>query len=378
MKPWLKWTAGALVLAMLGAGLVRTLVAQKNRQEALQAQQLAQKTEVSVDLAASDLVQVKTLDLTRVVPVSGPLYAVRTAFVKARISGELQGLTLREGDTVKAGQVVAQIDPTESQARLRQARQQAQAAKAQVDIAQRNFDNNRALVAQGFISSTALQSSQATLDAAQANWAAAQASVDLAVKALDDAVLRAPISGQVAQRLAQPGERVTAESRVLEIVDNSRLELQAGLNAADSLQVKIGQQARLRIEGADAPLPARVERINPSATSGSRAVLVYLAVEPRPGLRQGLFAEGALLTGELRAPAIPVSAVRTDKPQPYVQMVQDGQIRHLNIQPGARGQHDGETFVSVSDVPEGAQLVAGTVGALRAGTRVSLSPAGKE
>lgn len=366
------------MLALLAAGLARTLIAQKNRQEALQAQQIAQKTEVAVELSASDLVQVKTLDLTRTIAVSGPLSAVRTAFVKARVSGELQGMTVREGDNVKVGQVVAQIDPTESQARLRQAQQQAQAAKAQMEIAQRNFDNNRALVSQGFISSTALQSSQAALDAAQANWVAAQAGTDLAAKALDDAIMRAPIAGQVSQRLAQPGERVSVESRILEIVDNSQLELQASLNAADSLQVKIGQLAQVRIEGAPESMQARVERINPSATTGSRAVLIYLRLLPHAGLRQGLFAEGTLLTGTLRAPAVALSAVRTDKPQPYVQMVLDGQIQHRNIQAGIRALYEGETYVAVSDVPEGSQLVAGKVGALRAGTKVSIKPAAKE
>ena len=86
------------------------------------------------------------------------------------MAGELQGLTLREGDTVKAGQEVARIDPTEARARLRQAQQQADAAKSQVDINQRQYNNNRALVDQGFISATALVTSQASLEAAKASY----------------------------------------------------------------------------------------------------------------------------------------------------------------------------------------------------------------
>ena len=378
MKTWQKWTAGGLILAMFAAGLLRTLTPQKNRQAALQQQQIGQKTEVSVDLTDADLVRVKQLDLTRTVQISGPLTAVNTALVKARVPGELQGLTVREGDAVKAGQVRARIDPTESQARLRQAHQQAQAAKAQVDIARRNLENNRALVTQGFISSTALQSSQAGLDTAQANFAAAQASVDLATKGLEDAVLRAPISGQVAQRLAQPGERVAVETRVLEIVDNRQLELQASLSAADSLQVKIGQPAKLRIEGTEQMLQARVARINPSATSGNRAVLIYLSITPEAGLRQGLFAEGSLFTGSLSALAVPLSAVRTDKPQPYVQLLKEGRVFHQSVATSVRSVRDEETYVAISNVPEGALLVAGTVGALRPGTRVHTIGSDKE
>ena len=206
------------------------------------------------------------MELPQGIAISGSVKAVQTALLKARVAGELRGLAVREGDPVQAGQVLAHIDPTESEARLRQARQQAAAAKAQVDIAQRNFDNNRSLVAQGFISGTALEVSQANLAAAQATYAATQAGVDLGRKALEDSVLRAPIAGLVAQKLVQNGERVAVEARVLEIVDNRQLELEASLSAGDSLQVKPGQSAQLQLDGSTLPVTAKVLRINPSAS----------------------------------------------------------------------------------------------------------------
>ncbi|MBE0474383.1 efflux RND transporter periplasmic adaptor subunit [Rhodoferax sp.] len=375
MKPWIKWTLGGLVVALLVAGTLRTLSARKARQTALEAQQAAQQSQVSINLAASDLVQVKNLELTQTVLISGPLKAVNTALVKARIAGELRGLSVREGDSVTAGQVVAHIDPTESDARVRQARQQAAAAKAQVDIAQRNFDNNQALVAQGFISSTALESSQASLASAQANYAAAQSGADVAAKALADTVLRAPISGQISQRLAQPGERVSVDTRVVEIVDNRQLELEASLNAADSLLVKVGQSAQLTLDGTQQAVSEKVVRINPSAAAGSRAVLVYLSIAPQIGLRHGLFAQGHLRVGRVQTLALPLSAVRTDKPQPYVQLVSQNQVQHLNVGLGARGEADGSTLVAVTGVPEGSVVIDGRVGSLRAGTLVRLAGA---
>jgi len=376
MKPWMKWTLAGLVVALLVAGTLRTMSARQTRQAALGAQQAAQKSQVSIALAASDLVRVKTLELQQTVLISGPIKAVNTALVKARVPGELRDLTVREGDAVRVGQVLARIDPTESDARLRQARQQAAAAKAQVAIAQRSFDNNRALVAQGFISSTALASSQASLDAAQASYEAAQSGADLAAKARDDTVLRAPISGQISQRLAQPGERVPVDARIVEIVDNRQLELEASLNAADSLQVKVGQSAQLTLDGTHQVIHAKVARINPSASVGSRAVLVYLTLEPDAKVRHGLFAQGSLNVGALTTLALPLSAVRTDKPQPYVQLVNQSQVQYANVTLGVRGSLADLPMVAVTGVPEGSMVIDSSVGSLRVGTLVTTNAQG--
>ena len=235
-----------------------------------------------IELAPSDLAQARQVALGTGVPITGTLKAVHSALVKARVPGELQGLTVREGDAVKAGQVIARVEPTEYSERLRQAQQQADAARAQVDIAQRQYDNNAALVNQGFISRTALDNSLASLESARANHRAAQAGVEVVRKSLADTVLRAPIDGQIAQRLAQPGERVAPDARIVEIVDPAQLELEAALSPADSVAVRVGQSARLDIEGVAEPVSARVARINPSAQPGSRSVLVYLSAPARP------------------------------------------------------------------------------------------------
>ena len=375
MKRRLKWALVALVVLVLVAAVLRALSARQAQQKAVAT--AAQNTPTTISLSPSDVIQVKLADLAQALPISGALKAVSSAIVKARVAGELQGLTVREGDAVQAGQVIARIDSTEFQARVRQARQQAQAARAQVVIAQRSFDNNRSLVEQGFISKTALESSAATLATAQANYQAAQAGAEIATKSLDDTVLRAPISGQISQRMAQPGERVGIDARIVEIIDLSRLELEASVGATDSMNVGLGQTAILQIEGTANPVRAKVVRINPSAVAGSRAVQVYLGVEPRVGLRQGLFAQGMLGIAQVKTLAVPVNAVRTDKPQPYVQLVSGQEIHHQTVELGARGEVDDKAMVEIKGVPEDSIVLSGTVGILREGSKISLSPTGK-
>lgn len=328
-----------------------------------------------IELAPSDLATARMVDLSTGLPISGVLRAVNTTVVKARVAGELQGLTVREGDSVRAGQLIARISASDLGDRLRQAQQQAEAAQAQVAIAQRAHENNVALVDKGFISRTALSTSRANLDAAQANHRAAQAAVDVARKSVNDSVLRAPIDGQVAQRLAQPGERVAPEARIVEIVDLSQLELEAALSPGDAGAVRVGQSAVLRVEGTGEPVRATVVRINPSAQASSRSVLVYLSVAPHPSLRQGLFAQGSLATGHQRSLAVPLSAVRTDKPAPYVQVAALGRIVHQPVHTGAHGEVNGEPWVAVDGVTEGATVLRGSTGALREGTPVkTLTP----
>ena len=374
MKRWIPWMATAIVIALVAGGAWRAISARQAQQKALVASTAATRP-VVMDIASEEVRPVRKQNLSLDIPVSGSLRAVQTATIKARVAGELQGLSLREGDAVRAGQEVARTDPTESNARLRQAQQQADAAKAQVDISQRQFANNRALVDQGFISRPALDTSQASLQAAQASYQAAQAAADVARKAMADTVLRSPLSGHVAQRLAQNGERVAVEARILEVVDLSRLELEALLGPADSVAVRLGQKATLRVEGISEPLEATVVRINPSAQAGSRAVPVYLSIDNTqalPALRQGLFVQGTLAVGHAERLTVPLDAVRTDKPIPYVQVADNGRVAHRAVQTGQRVQQEDLTVVAIEGVSEGTLVLAGRVGALPEGTVLRL------
>jgi len=367
-----KRIALAIVVVALAFGIVRAISAKKAQQLAATRASLEQG---QIELSQNDVLTAEVRELTQGLAVSGTVKALNYAVIKARVAGELKEITVREGDSVKAGQVLARIDPIEYQRRYEQAQEQAIAAKAQMEIAQRQWDTNKALVDQGFISKTALDNSLASFQGAVASHKAAIAGADVARKSLDDSVLRAPFSGVIALRVAQLGERVGIDAKVLELVDLRQLEVEAPLSPSDSVDVKIGQTAQLQIEDRTELVTARVSRLSPSAQAGSRSVLVYLALDKPAGLRHGLFAKGTLGLLNSHVMAVPLTSVRTDHPSPYVQVVEkvgeDMRVRHQTVEMGIRGTDasgkDPQEWVAVKGLSAGSTVLKGQVGAMREG-----------
>jgi len=374
-RRWVKWTLALAAVAVIALVAVRSI----GDRRAAEQTAAAPKAVAALELSAGDLFALRPVELVRSLELSGSLKAVRSAVVKARVAGELRDISVREGDAVTLGQVVARLDPTEYEARLRQAEQVAAASKAQLDIARQTFVNNQALVEQGFISRNALDTSNSSAESARANLASAQAAADVARKALNDSVVRAPLTGLVSARLAQPGERMAVDGRLLEIVDISRLELEAALPPQDVVALRPGASALLRVEGLAEPVSSKVARINPSTQVGTRAIMVYLAVDNVPGLRQGLFARGRIELQRKTTLALPESAVRIDQNAPYV-IVADGQMaRQRSIEAGVRGEADfGRGLEPAVEVMSGLKdndlVLKASAGLVRGGTPLRLPP----
>jgi RND family efflux transporter MFP subunit len=370
IKP--RWIVIGVIVLALAAGVWRSLSNKRAQQAAASA---PTTTVTQVELASTDVMKAELRDITQGLAVSGTVKAVNYAVIKARVAGELKEIVAREGDAVKAGDVLARIDPTEYQRRWQQASEQAKAAQAQVEINNRQWNNNKALVEQGFISKAAMDNSLANFLGADASYKAAIAGADVARKALDDATLRAPFAGIVSGRAAQVGERVGIDAKIMELVDLRQLEVEVPLSPSESMDVRVGQMAALQVEDRKETVGAKVKRISPSAQTGSRSVLIYLALDKAEGLRHGLFAKGILGMGKSQVLAVPLSAVRTDRAQPYVQVVEQVgeqlQVTHKTVTLGTRGmdlaQPESETMVGVTGLAEGSTVLKSNVGALREG-----------
>jgi len=361
-KRRLTWLAGA-ALALAAAGAVLAI---SRNDSAAQAPAPAQAV---LEFAAGDIVTAETRELARSVPLTGTLKPFAETAVKAKIAGELQNLAVREGETVRKGQTIGRIDPTEAEARVAERNADLEGARSQLQLAQKNHATQTALLDRGFISKNAFDSTESSLEVARARVKAAEAALAVTRKALQDTVLTAPMDGIVAQRHAEPGERVPVDGRVVTIADLSRLEMAAPVPAADIAAVRVGQEVTFAVEGyTGRAFAGRVERINPVASSGSRSVDIYLVVEnPERTLRGGLFAQGTLILERLPAAVVvPLSAVREEAGKRYVYAVDEGRIARREVTLGTTLRDQGLVQVTAGLAP-GTPVVRSNLGQLREG-----------
>jgi len=327
----------------------------------------------AAEFLQEDLAVIEPRALERTLPLTGTLMPLVEATVKAKVAGELVQVAVREGESVKAGQVLAKIDQTEVRARVAAREADVEAARAQLVWADKNRATQNALLEKKFISQNAFDNVQSNFDVAVAKLRAAEADLVVARKSLGDSVLVAPFPGVVAQRHAQAGERVALDARVVSIVDLSRLELEAAVPAAQIGQVRVGQSVAFRVDGfGERPFEGRIERINPSTVSGSRSINVYAVIgNPEGLLRSGMFAQGAASLGRTEgALVVPASAVREEIGRTYVYALVDGRVKK---QPVKVGPADPEGRMQVLEgLAAGDRIVRNNLGSLREGVEAKI------
>lgn len=255
-----------------------------------------------------------------VIEISGPLVAPRTAQVKAKASGTLLSLSVAEGAQVRAGQRIGELDLSEHTSRLQERGALVEAARTSAEQAERQHQANQRLAEQGFISSTALISSKASLDNAKAQLKAAQAGAVSAQVGLRDATLVAPIDGWVAKRHVLAGEKLSMEQGVITIVDLRVLELQGSVGSHEVSRLKVGQAVNVWVDGEQQAREARIDRISPAADPGTRSIGVIVSLQnSQETLRAGQFATARLEVGDAAArKVVPVTALSSASGQEYV------------------------------------------------------------
>jgi membrane fusion protein (multidrug efflux system) len=344
---------GIVALAIVGAigGSVAMRLAKKDENKGA--------ATVALEFAPADLTVVERHPLSRWLPVSGALQPVRQATVKAKVSGDVRQITVREGETVQAGQVLARIDTADLDAKLLERIGALESAKAQLALAEKTRTTNQALLKQHFISQNAFDNSESSYNVAQGGLKSSEAQVQIARNALRDAVAVSPLTGIVAKRHVQPGEKVAFDSPLVTVVDLKDMELQAAVPATDVPELSIGKAVELVIDGfGERRFSGRVERINPATEPGTRSFLVYVGIPNSGGLlRGGMFATGRIaLASSQPLPTLPATAVRVEGGQAFVWIVEDSKVVKRNVVTGARDDAAGRVEIKTA-LPAGAAVL---------------------
>ena len=356
---------GIVALVIIGAigGSVAMRLAKKDEGK-------GNATAVTLEFAPADLTVVERRPLSRWLPVSGALQPVRQATVKAKVSGDVRQITVREGETVQAGQVLTRIDTADLDAKLLERIGAMESAKAQLALAEKTRTTNQALLKQHFISQNAFDNSESSYNVAQGSLKSSEAQVQIARNALRDAVAVSPLTGIVAKRHVQPGEKVAFDSPLVTVVDLKDMELQAAVPATDVPELAIGKAVELVIDGfGERRFSGRVERINPATEPGTRSFLVYVGIPNSGGLlRGGMFATGRIaLASSQPLPTLPATAVRVEGGQAFVWIVEDGKLVKRNVVTGARDDAAGRVEIKTA-LPAGAAVLGAKFDNLKDGT----------
>lgn len=316
-----------------------------------------------VELAAADTAVAGPKTLARVLPISGSIAPIVEATVKSKVSGEVEEVTVREGQGVTAGEIIARVDSRNLQAQYDRELAAVEKAVADLDIATLNRDKNRRMLELRFIPQSTYEASESAYAGSVASVKLAQAQARLARIGLDDALIRAPFAGTISKRLVQPGEKLSPDTPVAALVDLRQMVLEAAIPAAEIPGIQVGQRARFTVGGFGArEFRGEVGRINPTVNDASRTISVYITVEnPDNALKGGMFAQGEVLL-EATEPvlAVPLRAVRSESGVPVAYVVSDGRIDRRVITPGPTigGQ---ESIEIRSGLAEGDLVVLGNI-----------------
>lgn len=349
------------LLALVVAGVVWAMMREPG---AAPADQAANAPQPPLELAAIDVAVAEPRVLMRVIPLSGSLTPIVQATVKAKVSGEVEAVTVREGQQVAAGDVIARIDTRNLQAEYERELAAVEKARADLELATLNRDKNRQLLEQRYISQNTYEATETAYAGSVASLKLAEAQARLAKIALDDATVRAPFDGTIARRLVEPGEKVSPDSAIVTLVDLRNMLLSAAVPAVEIPAVEVGQTARFKFGGfGDRVFEGKVQRISPVTEEGSRAINVYIAVPNQDqALKGGMFAQGTLqLSSTEPVLSIPQRALRYEASAPYVYTLEDGKIGRKSVTVGT--QVEGEGYAEIrSGLTAGEQVIVADIG----------------
>ncbi len=242
---------------------------------------------------------------------SGTIRAKVETVISPVITAKISTISVRAGDEVKRGGVLAELDSRELEARVGQARQAVVAARAKLALAEKDSQRLQRIykAEPGAVSKAELDRVQAALSTARAQLLLAQRQEDEAKTALSYSTLSAPISGRVVERYADPGDTARQGEALLRIYDPATLRLEASVRESVASKLTRGESLTAKVDALDKTFEAVVDEIVPSADPGSRSFLVKVGLPASSGLYPGMFGRLLIPIGQTHKIYIPSRAV---------------------------------------------------------------------
>ncbi len=291
-----------------------------------------------------------------------------------RVAGKLTQRLVDVGQRVKAGQLLAQLDPQDYKLAVDAARAQLAAAATNRDLAGADFKRFKELKDQNFISGAELERRETTLVAAQAQWAQAQAQLASQSNQADYTKLVADVSGVVTAVEAEPGQVVSAGMPIVRIAQDGPRDVVFSVPEDKVAILKNGAQALVRLWPSNAMLQGQVREVAASADPVTRTFIVKVALNAQDAPALGTTVSVLLNKQALKETPLmklPTSALRQDGVQSAV-WVLDPAALTVKLQPVQIATADGNEVVISSGLVPGMQVVVAGVHVLSPGQKVSI------
>ena len=325
---------------------------------------------------------VKSASMPELLDVVGSVRARTSAVVSTRIPGSISVLRVREGDRVKKGQVLAQLDAQENQANaalataaIDEARRSLDEALSRKKLADTTFDRYQKLYNEQAISRQEFDVRQTEKDMAWQGAARAESRLRQAqegakaASAISDYTrIIAPISGIIASKQADLGATVFPGQPLMTIEDEGTYQLELALPEGVATKVKPGSPLLVTIDAIGSAFAARIAEIVPTADPASRTFTAKIALN-QSGLKSGMFGRGSIsLSTAVKGITVPKKAAVERGALTYVWALDKENIARMRIV--KVGRQAGERVEILSGLSEGDRVIATGVEKVTEGARV--------
>jgi membrane fusion protein, multidrug efflux system len=371
----------AIVVSLVAIGLLAAVgygsYGIYQRRAANDAKEKDRQKTPELSFRSNELTQAKKQPLSGSIEWTGTVTAADQAVVKSKVSGTLSKLSVGEGDSVKAGQIIATVSVADAGSRLAERDASVQAARSALKAAQTQHESNLRLAEKNFISPVAVETSRNNLEAAQAQVRTAQAALATTNTALREAVVIAPISGKVIKRQATVGEKVSPEQPLLSITSTQKLEVTGAIGLHQTARINPGQAVSVTIEGLAKPLTGKVDRVGPSAEAGTRAMPIVVKLDAGDAsVSPGQFASLQVIVVESELSlTVPVGAVQIERGLPTIWVLENNQLKRRVVKLGKRDPN-GQVIEVIEGLTGQEMLLSSRFDNLRDGQKASVQNAG--